>query len=160
IYTMEDIGAGQQVEKLTIKLGGANPDGTVTSDSSTLIDGSYATQLSVDPDDNYNVTLSELRDSKDLAMAGSAPVKLDDNDLYGSLQSTRQLLTEAGEFATQGNIDNVDERAATKRGIPYYQKSLDLLAWQIAAVFNKANTGKLSTGADAPKSGNLFSKSG
>ncbi len=160
IYTMEDIGAGQQVEKLTIKLGGANPDGTVTSDSSTLIDGSYATQLSVDPDDNYNVTLSELRDSKDLAMAGSAPVKLDDNDLYGSLQSTRELLTEAGEFATQGTIDNVDESAATKRGIPYYQKSLDLLAWQIAAVFNKANTGKLSTGADAPNSGNLFSNSG
>lgn len=160
IYTMEDIGAGQQVEKLTIKLGGANPDGTVTSDSSTLIDGSYATQLSVNADDNYNVTLSELRDSKDRVMDGSTAVLLDDNDLYGSLQSTRELLTEAGEFATQGTIDNVDESAATKRGIPYYQKSLDLLAQKIAEVFNDANTGKLSTGADAPNSGNLFSNSG
>lgn len=160
IYTMEDIGAGQQVEKLTIKLGGANPDGAVTSDSSTLIDGSYATQLSIDPDKNYNVTLFELRDSKDRPLAGSAPVELDDNDLYGSLQSTRELLTEAGEFATTTTIDDVDENAAVKRGIPYYQKSLDLLAWQIAEVFNKANTGTLSTGADAPNSGNLFSNSG
>ena len=120
IYTMEDIGAGQQVEKLTIKLGGANPDGTVTSDSSTLIDGPYATQLSVNADDNYNVTLSELRDSKDRVMDGSTAVLLDDNDLYGSLQSTRELLTEAGEFVTQGTIDNVDESAATKRGICTY----------------------------------------
>ena len=166
VYTMEDIGAGMQVEKLTIKLAGANPDPAVTSDSSTLIDGSYAAQLSIDPDQNYTVTLSELRDSKDRTLANSTPVVLDDNDLYGSLQSTRELLTEAGEFATQDTIDNVDESAATKRGIPYYQKSLDLLAQKIAKVFNDANNGNLvnadgtDLGIPAPNSGNLFSDSG
>ena len=44
-YSMEDIGAGIEVEKLTIRLANANPDPTVTSDSAYLIDGIYATQL-------------------------------------------------------------------------------------------------------------------
>ena len=39
LYTEEDIGAGQTVEKLVIKLANANPDTKVESDSSTLIDG-------------------------------------------------------------------------------------------------------------------------
>ena len=73
----------------------------------------------------------------------STAVKLDDNDLYGKLQSQRELLTEAGEFASQNTIDKVDENAATKRGIPYYQKSLDLLAHTFAAEFNKTNQGCL-----------------
>ena len=71
----------------------------------------------------------------------SKEVHLDDNDLYGSLQATRELLTESGEFATQDTVDNIDESAATKRGIPYYQKSLDLLALQFATQYNKLNQG-------------------
>ncbi|MCI8502156.1 MAG: hypothetical protein HFJ85_07950 [Oscillospiraceae bacterium] len=71
----------------------------------------------------------------------SQPVELDDNDLYGSLQSSRELLTESGEFASADYIKNVDENAASKRGIPYYQRSLDLLANKIATVFNEANNG-------------------
>ena len=47
IYTEEDIGGGDTVEKLIIKLGGANPDGAVETDSSTLVDGIYATQFSI-----------------------------------------------------------------------------------------------------------------
>lgn len=73
----------------------------------------------------------------------SMQVKLDDNDLYGKLQSQRELLTEAGEFSSQDTIANIDENAATKRGIPYYQKSLDLLAHTFATELNKINQGYL-----------------
>ena len=66
---------------------------------------------------------------------------LDDNDLYGALQSERELLTEAGEYSTADAIAKVDENAAGKRGIPYYQKALDSLAVQLASAFNAANQG-------------------
>lgn len=75
----------------------------------------------------------------------SKAVTLDDNDLYGKLQAQRELLTECGEFSTQNTIDNVDESAITKRGIPYYQKSLDLLANTFATEMNKVNQGYLVT---------------
>ena len=74
----------------------------------------------------------------------STQVKLDDNDLYGKIQSRRELLTEAGEFASQDTVANVDENAVTKRGIPYYQKSLDLLAHTFATEMNKANQGYIT----------------
>lgn len=73
----------------------------------------------------------------------STAVKLDDNDLYGKLQSQRELLTEAGEFTSQDTVRDVDENAVTKRGIPYYQKSLDLLAHTFATEMNKINQGYL-----------------
>ncbi|MCM1149696.1 MAG: hypothetical protein NC319_06380 [Butyricicoccus sp.] len=68
-------------------------------------------------------------------------VTLDDNDLHGSLQATRELLTENGEFATNETIADVDENAKIKRGIPYYQKSFDLLARTFAEQYNKLNQG-------------------
>lgn len=46
-YSYEDVGAGVQVEKLTISMDNSNPDPTVTTDSALLVDGVYATQLSV-----------------------------------------------------------------------------------------------------------------
>ena len=224
IYTEEDIGAGQTVEKLTIRLGNANPDADVTTDSSLLVDGTYAAQFfmtqvpqpnpNFDPtkppkgvdnfqylkpdgsgtnnanlaqlidSPNFDLTVSELRDSNgrllytmekgrletiteaDYTASGgkattvtdpdtnvttitvftksgnqyykqvytktpSAAVALDDNDLYGALQSERELLTEAGEYSTAATIAKIDENAAGKRGIPYYQKALDSLAVQL-----------------------------
>ncbi len=71
----------------------------------------------------------------------SQPVALDDNDLRGVLQAQREFLTEDGEFTSQNVVDNIDEEARSKRGIGYYQKSLDLLARQFANVFNEANQG-------------------
>lgn len=178
-YEQEPIGAGQTVEKLVIKLGNANPDPKVTTDSTVLVDGSYIREFGVtqvpkpnpafdpkkpaagqnlpylDQNDrptdveadaakvdspNFDITLGELTDHKGNVLQGSTDVKLDDNDLYGSLQSIRELLTESGEFASQDTINNMDENAGTKRGIPYYQKSLDLLANKFAQVFNEANT--------------------
>ena len=82
------------------------------------------------------------------------PKILDDNDLYGALQSTREMLTEAGEYTIDGTTN--DPNAAVKRGIPYYQKALDSLAHEFAAAMNELNhiyddKGNLLAG------GNLFS---
>nr|WP_325212081.1 hypothetical protein [uncultured Oscillibacter sp.] len=74
----------------------------------------------------------------------SKKVKLDDNDLNGKIQAWREMLTEKGEFTDQDVIDGIDENAGGKRGIPYYQRSLDLLANQFAKVMNEANQGFLT----------------
>ena len=96
----------------------------------------------------------------------SQRVDLDDNDLKGRIQSYRELLTEAGEFTPKSVINGLDENgdplsadqllscdenAGTKRGIPYYQKTLDLLANRLAYAFNNANQGYLTD-----PSGNLI----
>ena len=176
IYSSEEVSPNVFVEKLTIRLGNTNPQNTDT-EGATLVDGIYATQLSVSPEHlnpdydptapdagtgtnkpyltadgvptnsaekaalTYDVSLGALEDSKGNVLNGSTEVGLDDNDLLGSLQSIRELLTEAGEFTTQDTVANIDESGAIKRGIPYYQKSLDLLAKTFADAFNKANTG-------------------
>lgn len=92
----------------------------------------------------------------------SEAVWLTDNDLYGRLQSNRELLTEKGEFATLNDLNGQplqvdkdgkllsayvqagdgkgDINANTKRGIPYYQKALDLMARKFADTLNQANT--------------------
>lgn len=184
-YTTEDIGGGQWVEKLVIKLGDANPDGKAGgTDTTTLIDGVYGAQLSttqlltMNPkadlkqpnsqtnqwyldangkatekeedaakydDPNLGLTVSALTDRNGAVMKDkdgkeSKTVDLADNDLYGALQSQRELLTRSGEFSTQEDIDR-DPNAASQRGIPYYQKSLDLLARQFAQTLNDANQG-------------------
>lgn len=82
-------------------------------------------------------------------------VTLDDNDMHGSLQAMRELLTGAGEFATKDTVANVDENAATERGIPYYQKSFDLLARQFAEQYNKLNQGYMVN-----EKGNYIDKDG
>lgn len=64
---------------------------------------------------------------------------LEDNQLYGSLQSRREFLTEEGEFSSADDIA-FDKDAAKKRGIPYYRRSLDALAKKFADTFNEANT--------------------
>ena len=184
-YTTEDLGGGQTVEKLIIKLGDANPDGKAGgTDTTTLIDGVYGAQLSTTQlltmndkadltkkneaanpwyldangkptekkedaakydDPNLGLTVSALTDRKGAVMKDkdgkeSKAVDLADNDLYGALQSQRELLTRSGEFSTQEDIVR-DPNAASQRGIPYYQKSLDLLARQFAQTLNDANQG-------------------
>lgn len=183
-YTMEDIGAGQQVEKLTISLGNSNPDADTHTDETVLIDGIYGAQFrikqvpkenpdydpKVDTDDkkyldedgnpcaeadaamvndpHYTMEVTNLVDSKNVLpknhneVNANRPITLEDNDLYGSFQAMRELLTEKGEFATQDDVD-ADPDATIKRGIPYYQMSFDLLARQFATVYNKLNQGDL-----------------
>lgn len=185
-YTTEELGGGQTVEKLIIKLGDANPDGKPGgTDTTTLIDGVYGAQLSTTQvpkpnpdfdktkpdnatdnqryldvdgnktndekkatkidDPNLGLTVSALTDRKGAVMKDkdgkeSKAVDLADNDLYGALQSQRELLTRSGEFSTDAAIKS-DPNAASQRGIPYYQKSLDLLARQFAQTLNAANQG-------------------
>lgn len=67
-------------------------------------------------------------------------VALDDNDINGKLQAQREFLTEEGEFASTKDI-GIDESAAIKRGIKYYQKAFDLLAQNFAKSFNDLNQG-------------------
>ena len=148
-YTMEDLGAGFMVEKLTVTLG--------TGKQNTLIDGEYATQISRDPDDtNYNIRVGALIDADGEKKNEKDPnlVILGDNDLYGSLQARREILTESGEYATKDTVDKVDKNAAVKRGIPYYRHALDSLARELAAEMNTLNNVK---DAAIPGEGNLFS---
>lgn len=181
-YSMEEIGAGIEVEKLTISLGDSNPDPLVTTDSTILVDGIYGSQISIkqiptpnpnhDPNDPdslpyldqdgnpceeadaemiydpmYTIMVSNLADQrnivpKDLDMNKGRPVTLDDNDLFGSIQAVREMLTEKGEFSTNADVA-VDENAAIKRGIPYFQLSMDLLARKFADTYNALNKGAM-----------------
>lgn len=150
-YSVEDIGGGVKVDKLTIKLGDANPDQLSNTDTATLIDGVYGTQLSIPEKidqngqqvDNKNliIQLDALKDSKDRVMQNSTEIQLQDNDLTGSLQAQREMMTEAGEFTSSDVLQNVDPDAASKRGLPYYRKTLDLLAKKFAEAYNNANQG-------------------
>lgn len=148
-YTMEDLGAGFMVEKLTVTLG--------TGKQNTLIDGEYAAKIGRFPkDDNYNIQLYALRDADGQKKDNNDtdPVKLGDNDLYGSLQARREMLTESGEYTTKATVNNVDKNAAVKRGIPYYRHALDSLARELAKEMNALNNVK---DAAIPGEGNLFS---
>lgn len=148
-YTMEDLGAGFMVEKLTVTLG--------TGNQNTLIDGEYAAKIGRFPkDDNYNIQLYALRDADGQKKDNNDtdPVKLGDNDLYGSLQARREMLTESGEYTTKDTVNNVDKNAAVKRGIPYYRHALDSLARELAKEMNALNNVK---DAAIPGEGNLFS---
>ncbi|MBR2894048.1 MAG: hypothetical protein IKC03_00125 [Oscillospiraceae bacterium] len=91
-------------------------------------------QLSKNEDGTFNLTITPVDYSKEIT-------PLDDNLLYGSIQAAREFLTESGEFATDEYVENVDPNARVKRGLRYYQKSLDLLAKKFADTMNAANTG-------------------
>lgn len=147
-YTMEDLGAGFMVEKLTVTLG--------TGKQNTLIDGKYAAKIGRLPDDdNYNIQLYALRDADGKKKNDKdKDVALEDNDLYGSLQARREMLTESGEYTTKATVEKVDKNAAVKRGIPYYRHALDSLARELAAEMNKLNNVK---NVNIPGMGNLFS---
>ncbi|MEA4933400.1 MAG: flagellar basal body rod C-terminal domain-containing protein [Lawsonibacter sp.] len=151
-YGQEDLGNGLTVEKLVIKMAGN--DAASSTKNATLIDGVYGTQFSIaqvetgkDEDDNpilgdspnFDLTLSGLTNANNQVLDGSVPLTLSDNDLYGSLQAVRELLTEKGDYASADDL-TVDSNAAIKRGIPYYQNALDALANKFATVLNHANT--------------------
>lgn len=140
-YSMEDVGAGTMVEKLTVTLANNPPH------DHTLVDGEYASQLLADKNNDYRINLYALRDSDGVKQDANDtdPVVLLDNDLYGSLQSIRELLTEEGEYASDADVKN-DPDAAIKRGIPYYQKALDSLAREFADAMNKLNDTGLTGG--------------
>lgn len=138
-YEPEDVGSGTQVEKLVVSIADTNIK---------LVDGGYVTEMEV-TGQSYELSLSELTDKNGTTLPGSLPAQLGDDNLYGSLQASRDMLNGQGEFDPDGDVTN--------RGIPYYQKSLDLLANQFAQVMNEANTYTTSEGEK--RGGALFSNS-
>lgn len=82
----------------------------------------------------YNIIATTMKESSALEFT--------DTELYGAIQSGREIMTEKGEFTTQAELA-LDPNAATKRGIPYYMLALDNLARKFADTFNEANTGYL-----------------
>ena len=151
-YSMEDLGAGLEVEKLTVSLGSGNKN--------VLIDGVYGSKIGINMEDpNYNVQLYALRnlDGEKLDNNHTDPVTLGDSDLYGSLQSVRELLTESGEYTTVP--PTTDPEASSKRGILYYRKALDNLAQEFAEQMNLRNAQTTPPDQPIDGAGVLFSNS-
>lgn len=108
---------------------------------------------------NAGVSFS-TQQSTPAALSNEGPVS--DGMGYGALESTRQMLVGAGEFSTDAAYNNI-------RGIPYYMRSLDMMANKLATEMNRVNTtdangnsmvDKTINGVDNPHyvegAGNLF----
>ncbi len=140
-YETEVLGAGFEVEKITVDLSDEN---LMKIPGGRLIDGVNVAEIftgtAADPSaNNYMVTVTTLKDIDGVPMDPTATdTVLDDNALYGSLQSLREMLTEKGEFATAAD-QAIDPYATEKKGLPYYQKMLDSLANEFATVMNDLN---------------------
>ena len=149
-YDLDDAGFETKVEKLTITLANQPPH------NHTLVEGLYAGEFSIDKaNGNYDMVLAPLKDKNGTQKDNTAAnVTLHDTDIHGSLQAVREMLTEDGEFHTA--VDKDDPNAATKRGIPYYEKALNAMANKFADVMNKANSMKDPADFDKP----LFSNDG
>ena len=134
-YSMVDAGGGYEVEEMSVKLADKKPD-------TFLVKGEYAAQIGTTGQaDGYKVNVYALRnkDGEKKDPNATDPVTLGDNDLYGSLQSLRELLTEEGEYASAAD-SKTDPNAASKRGIPYYIHQLDNLAQTFAKAMNDLNS--------------------
>ena len=122
-------------------------DGTTTSDPEQAQQVPNALKRT---DERYNddnrlwMSLKPLVDEKGRYMRDEyhqeikETVDLSDVQLYGSLQSKRELITEEGEFASEDDV-KFDADANIKRGVPYYQHALDALAQKFAKMYNEAN---------------------
>lgn len=182
-YTPVSVGAGKTVDKLVVKTSGDNPvtlvDGNYVGQlddlqknpdydpDEPLADPPVSENLRYlnangDPCDlanaalmpSYDLTVSALTNRHGTVLTGSTDYQFGDTELYGSLQASRELLTEAGEFSTAA-MAAADPDATTKRGIPYYQDALDSLAQKFASVMNAANTNYMYN-----SSGNYIDKNG
>lgn len=69
----------------------------------------------------------------------SGEVEFGDQELRGSFQEQREILVKSGIFSTYEELHDYDAAAASKRGIPYYRKTLDVLANSFATLMNKLN---------------------
>lgn len=169
-YKPVDLGGGSSVDKLVVKTVGdtsytlvdggyagefkittgyvENPDYDSSDPSSEQYlkpDGTTTNDTAEAETVEYGLVLSPLENTKGKLLDDPQNVQktIGDTDLYGSLQATREMLTEAGEFTSEATL-SVDSDATAKRGIPYYQNALDALAQKFAAVLNGANNGYLA----------------
>lgn len=147
-YEMEDVGSGTMVEKLVVKVADMKDD---KGNPIKLVDGKYVTQAEV-VGDRYQIQLGELKDRFGKDTPNKQNTQILGETLQGSLQASRDMLNGKGEFSSEADRKR-DPNATIKRGIPYYQKSLDLLANRFAKIMNDANKPAGNPG------GNLFSNS-
>ncbi|MFI3250229.1 MAG: flagellar basal body rod C-terminal domain-containing protein [Eubacteriales bacterium] len=117
-------------------------DGEPTNDSSLA--AQLPNNIDGEMDNEFLYTLSPLVDLNGKIMTDSYRRPMDE-DIYlsdvllsGALQGTREMLTEEGEYSSNYDI-SIDPDATIKRGIPYYQSSLDALAKKFAETLNEAN---------------------
>lgn len=130
-YEMEDVGSGTMVENLVVTLDNDNGAGH----EHTIINGMYVTEFLINDGPGYQIGPTSLKDKDgNVDPDNNNGFWLAEGDLIGSLQGSRDMLNGAGEFA-----DDALRQDSDVRGIPYYQKSLDLLANKFAEVMNWAN---------------------
>ena len=120
-------------------------EGTVKGTTPAGIDVSEYPQYKYDEHGNVIQTIDYIQSGSkwyklQIDTEYTHEIALDDNDLHGILQAEREMLTEEGEFASEKDL-SIDENALIKRGIRYYQQSLDLLAQKFAEAYNKLNSG-------------------
>ncbi len=181
-YEKVDVGAGTMVDQLKISIHDYENDDQPVY----LVHGEYSRDLTIDnTTGNQNVVFGVLNDLDGdvykpavITDATGALVQhekeaqfddvigVSDTALYGAFQSIREFLTESGEFSyndaetTDPTSIEYDEDALSKKGIQFYQNSLDVLAREFAAVFNALNTTDADGNditADLDGAGNLFS---
>ncbi len=155
-YSEEEIAPNFVVEKLTITL---TDEDRVPLEGGVIVDGVYVSQFqSGTKAEDYAMTVTPLTNEDGMQQDYFATsTTLSDTELYGALQSLREILTEEGEFSTADDV-LADANSLTKHGIPYYQKALDLLAFEFADVMNTINTTMADgTPTTAAGAGNLFS---
>ena len=154
-YEMEDVGSGTMVEKLVVTLANENGPGH----EHALVNGKYVTQLEINTAPGYQIGPTALKDRNgNIDPNHGNGFWLNEGDLLGSLQASREMLNGKGEFSSEADI-KADRGATTKRGIPYYQKSLDLLANKFATVMNEANQPDDLSNPGTTLGGVLFSNS-
>lgn len=107
----------------------ASDSGLVMTSTGTGAQAAAVTEMKLGAGDT-GITLG---DTKSIAAVPANTTTVDEGQGYGALESTRQMLTGAGEFRTDGKDKSI-------RGIPYYQKSLDALANKFATEMNRINT--------------------
>ena len=74
-YSMEQFSYGVEIEKLSIRLSNQNPDGSIESDSSLLVDGVFGAQFILEQ-------VPQERDAKELAKLQAANTAKDDATLW------------------------------------------------------------------------------
>lgn len=134
-YEMEDLGDGVQVEKLKITTAG-NP-------SRTLIDGIYGSQLSILNEDNYDLSLSELKDANGKLMP-QQPNKTE--EVLTDIAATD--LSKATTFKYQSYLQPPDKANPTDTEIAEAKLAAKNAAQAVVDQLNKKDDSKFTMGDD------------
>ncbi|MGE4213281.1 MAG: flagellar hook-associated protein FlgK [Anaerotignaceae bacterium] len=133
-YVATPVSSTLSVDELQINLVGS------TGTNYSLVNGNSYGEFTVSKDATTEQLEMSLKDAKTPTTTYATMV----SELStGSLKSSFAMLNQSGTF---------DTPATDEKGIGYYEQSLDLLAQQIATVFNEIN----NRGVTPPTENNLF----